>query len=223
MTAPRPPVRARRRTPRRGPAALHPVVLYGRSRGLPGALAALLATALLTAWAAPRLVRAGGVSDPANRLPLVVLAPLVVAAVIGTGLDTPSGELDRAAARAWWRPRLLHLLGLTGAAAGAFALAVTGSPEIYGSPAAIRNLLGCTGITLLTAVVAGAGAGWLPAALYGGLAFLLLQDPAAARAAGAAGWLVRPGPEAGAWATAAVLYTAGAAAWLWRGARTGRA
>ncbi|WP_246150613.1 hypothetical protein [Streptomyces qinzhouensis] len=177
-----------------------------------------MATALSTAWFAPRLlVGENGIADPANRLPLVLVAPLVAAVAIGTGLHTPSDELDRSAARAWWRPRLLQLLGLTGLAAGSFALAVTGSPELYGSPAAIRNLLGCTGIVLLTAVVAGAGAGWLPAVLYTALAYLLYQDPGS----GPVGWVVRPGPGAQAWTTAVVLYVTGAAAWLWRGARRG--
>ncbi|MEW1545245.1 hypothetical protein [Streptomyces tsukubensis] len=203
------------RLPGRTPRPPWPVLLYSRSRGLPSTVAVLVVTALAAAWFAPRLVRADGFADPANRLPLVLVAPLVAAVAIGTGLHTPSDELDRAASRVWWWPRLLHLLGLTGLAAGAFALAVTGSPEVYGSPAAIRNLLGCTGITLLTAVVAGAGVGWLPTVSYGALAYLLLQDPAS----GPAGWAVRPGPEAGPWTVAVVLYAAGAAAWLWRGAR----
>ncbi|MFJ8229256.1 hypothetical protein ACIQ9E_04725 [Streptomyces sp. NPDC094448] len=204
-------------SPPSGRTPLGPVVLYGRSRGLPGTVAVLVVTALATAWMAPRIVRADGFADPANRLPLVLVAPLVAAVAIGTGLHTPSDELDRAASRAWWRPRLLHLLGLTGLAAGSFALAVTGSPEVYGSPAAIRNLLGCTGITLLAAVTAGAGVGWLPTVCYGALAYLLFRDPGS----GPVGWAVRPGPEAGAWAAAVALYAAGAAAWLRRGPRRG--
>ncbi|MFE0424262.1 hypothetical protein [Streptomyces sp. NPDC058953] len=218
MTTRTPPARIPPSVRRR---ALSPVLLYGRSRGLPVAFAALAVTLLVTAWAEPRLVREHGVVDPANRLPLTLLAPVVAAAVVGTGLHTPSAELDRAAARPWWWPRLLHVAGATGLAAAGLALALTGSPDVYGSPAAIRNLLGGVGLTLLTAVVAGAGPSWLPTALYSAVAYFVLipADEAHTGAAGVWGWAVQPGPQTGAWATAVTLFATGTAAWALLGSR----
>ncbi|MEU3603230.1 hypothetical protein ABZ714_31635 [Streptomyces sp. NPDC006798] len=197
--------------------ALSPLVLYGRSRGLPGTLALVTVVLLITAWMAPRLVWENGFKDPTARLPLITLAPLAVAAAIATGLHTHSAELDRTAARPWWRPRLLHIAGMTGAAAAGFAMAVTGNPESYGSPAAIRNLLGAVGVTLLTAALAGAGASWLPMALYSAVTFFVPQPP------GIWGWLSRPGWEPGAWATAVTLFAAGTTTWALRGSRKGAA
>ncbi|MEU5162457.1 hypothetical protein AB0G74_23010 [Streptomyces sp. NPDC020875] len=192
--------------------ALSPLVLYGRSRGLPGTFALVTAVLLITAWTAPRLVREHGFEDPANRLPLILLAPLAVATIVAAGLHTHSAELDRTAARPWWRPRLLHIAGVTGAAAAGFTMALTGSPDVYGSPAAIRNLLGAVGLTLLTAAVAGAGLSWLPMALYTAVAYFVPIT------GGAWGWVNAPGWEPGAWTTALTLFATGTTTWLLRGA-----
>ncbi|MFE5595416.1 hypothetical protein [Streptomyces sp. NPDC056549] len=200
------------RTPR-------PLALYARSRALPGGLAVLAGTAAVAAWAARWLVSAPGLGHTA-RLPVVVLGPLLAAAVIGTGLHTPSDELDRTAVRAWWPRRGAHLLAVTALATALLALAVPGHPEAFGAPAAVRNTLGLTGVAAGGAALVGARLSWLPPLLL--VAAVYLAAPA--EPGGAAAWWawpMQPGPEGGAWTVAAGAFTAGTALYAWRGARRG--
>ncbi|MFF0472783.1 hypothetical protein [Streptomyces sp. NPDC004284] len=191
--------------------------LYARSRALPGALAVLVATAAAAAWAARWLVSLPG-AGPTDRLPVVTLGPLLAAAVIGTGLHTPSDELDRTAARAWWPRRLAHLLAATVLAGLLLALAVPGHAEEFGAPAAVRNTLGLVGVAAGGAALAGARLSWFPPACY--LGAVGLAAPAEPGGAGAWwAWAMQPGPEGGAWTVAAAAFTAGAALYAWRGAR----
>ncbi|QXE39048.1 hypothetical protein KQY30_11140 [Streptomyces sp. GMY02] len=193
--------------------------LYARSRILPATLAALACTALAAAWAAywlqaqPRFGH-----SPSARVPVVVLAPLLAAGVIGTGLYTHSDELDRTAVRPWWFRRAAHLLVLTALAAACLALAVPGHPEEFGAPAIVRNLLGATGVTAGAAALLGARLSWLPMTVYVSGTYLSApRTPGGAAAVWA--WPMQPGPQAAAWVTAVVAYVVGAALYAWRGAR----
>ncbi|WAZ21766.1 hypothetical protein STRCI_002963 [Streptomyces cinnabarinus] len=161
------------------------LTLYARSRALPAAVAALAATTALALWSAQG-------PDPDRPFPPAALAPLLAAAAIGTSLRTPSDELDRTAARPWWRPRLLHLLTLTALATALLTLAQPVDP-----PTMIRNLLGATGLTAGAAVVLGARLSWLP--LFGYVIAMYL---------GISGWT-----------TAAALFVAGGTAYVIRGPR----
>ncbi|MFB7587413.1 hypothetical protein [Streptomyces sp. NPDC056169] len=196
---------------------LPPLSLYLRSRGLPGALAALLATAVAAAWAAERLVSAADF-DHTARLPVVLLGPLLAAGAIGTSLHTPSDELDRTAVRAWWPRRLAHLLAPTAPAVALLALAVPGHAEVFGAPAAVRNTLGLVGMTAASAALVGARLSWLPPTFYVGAAYLAAPSDATGGAVWW-GWATRPGPEGEAWTAAALCLAAGTALYAWRGAR----
>ncbi|MFF3749555.1 hypothetical protein ACFYYH_03700 [Streptomyces sp. NPDC002018] len=192
-------------------------VLYARSRVLPATLGTLVGTALTAAWAAHWL-QAQPHFDHSARVPVVVLAPLIAAGAIGTGLYTHSDELDRTAVRPWWPRRLVHLVVLTVLAAGLLALAVPGRPDEFGAPAMVRNLLGAAGVTAAAAALLGARLSWLPMTLYLSAAYL-----SAPRTPGGVGavwaWPMQPGPQGAAWAVAAVAYGVGAALYAWRGAR----
>ncbi|MGW6390696.1 hypothetical protein ACWFR1_09330 [Streptomyces sp. NPDC055103] len=190
---------------------------YLRSRGLPGALAALLGTAAVAAWAAWWLVSLPDL-DHTARLPVVLLGPLLAAGVIGTSLYTPSDELDRTAVRAWWPRRLAHLLAPTALAVALLALAVPGHAEAFGAPATVRNTLGLVGVAAAAAALVGARLSWLPPTFYAGVVYLAAPSDATGGAAWW-GWVTRPGPEGEAWAVAAVAFAAGAALYGWRGAR----
>ncbi|MFB6816870.1 hypothetical protein ACFCV8_20230 [Streptomyces sp. NPDC056347] len=190
-------------------------LLYLRSRALLVTAAALAGTVLLAAWSAywlqeqPRF-------DHTARVPVVVLAPLLAAAAIGTGLHSHSEELDRASARRWWPRLLLHLLVATALVAGALAAAVPGHPEAFGAPAMVRNVLGSTGVTAASAALFGARSSWLPMTVYGGAVYLAAPDvPGGAAALWA--WPLQPGPESGAWLVAGAAYAAGAALLAVRG------
>lgn len=190
-------------------------LLYARSRTLPRTVAAIAATAALAVWAAHGL---DAYLDPSRRVPVVALAPLAAAAVIGASLYSASDELDRTAVRPWWRRRLVHLLALTALAAALLPWAVLGHTSSFGPPAMIRNTLGCVGLTAGAAVLLGAGLSWLPVFGYVSAVYV--------GAAGLRGgsvplwaWLVQPAGQRDAWLVALVAFVAGVLLYLLRGAR----
>ncbi|MEU2660309.1 hypothetical protein ABZ615_33950 [Streptomyces sp. NPDC007325] len=188
--------------------------LYLRSRGVPGALAVVLA-AVAAAW-----LLAPEDGSPHARVP-VVMAPLLVAAAIGTSLHTASDELDRTAVRAWWPLRLGHVLVPVAAAAALFVLVLPGDPAEaeFGASAAVRNTLGLTGLAAGAAALVGARASWLPPVTYTAAVWLTPPD---AGAAAWWGWALRPAAEGPAWTVACALLCAGTALFARRGPRPGR-
>ncbi|CAM5425352.1 hypothetical protein [Streptomyces aurantiogriseus] len=195
--------------------ALDGPLLYARSRTVPRALAALCATAGLALWGAHG---AGASVDPERLVPVVALAPLFAAAVIGTSLHTESDELDRTAARPWWRWRAVHLLALTALAAALLSVVALGQPSGFGPSAMLRNTLGAAGLTAAAAAVLGSRLSWLPAFGYAGAVYLGAAGPQR-HAATVWAWPVRPGDEPGAWAVALAAFAVGGALYVVRGAR----
>ncbi|MET8580880.1 hypothetical protein ABZX39_08315 [Streptomyces collinus] len=191
------------------------LVLYARSRAVPLALCALAATTAFAVWAARGL---DAYLDPDRRVPVVALAPLLAAAVIGTSLHTASDELDRTAVRPWWPRRLAQLGALTALAATLLPLAVLGHAETFGAPAMVRNALGCTGVTAASAVLLGARLSWLPAFGYVSAVYLASVGTRG-RAVTVWAWPMQPGAQPGAWAAALAAFVLGAAAYAVRGAR----
>ncbi|GGJ37108.1 hypothetical protein [Streptomyces brasiliensis] len=190
-------------------------LLYARSRALPVTLAALAGTAVFALWAAHRMEM---YLDPDRRVPIVALAPLLAAAMIGASLRTPSDELDRTAVRPWWPLRLGQLAGLTALAAALMSPAVLGHPDVFGPPALIRNTLGCTGVTAAAAVLLGARLSWLPAFGYVSAVYLG-SSGVRGRAATVWAWPMQPGAQPGAWAAALGAFVVGGALYVVLGAR----
>jgi hypothetical protein len=188
-------------------------LLFARSRGIPLTVASLAAIALLAVWGAHGL---DAYLEPSRRVPVVALAPLLAAAVIGTGLHPYTDELDRTAVRPWWTWRLAQVLGLTALAATLLAFAVLGHTAEFGAPAMARNALGAMGITAATAVVIDARLSWLPAFAYLSAIYL---GSGRVRGSGVEiwAWPMQPGPEPGAWAAALALFVAGTSVYEWRG------
>ncbi|MFI8293273.1 hypothetical protein EAO71_31780 [Streptomyces sp. ms191] len=190
-------------------------VLYARSRGLVGAVAALVGTAAVAAWAAAWLRTRAGL-DPEAGASLAALAPLLAAGAVGTSLHVWSEDLDRTAVRPWWPRRAAHLAVLTAPAVTLLALAVLpGYAEGFGVAAMVRNTLGSVGVTAAAAVLLGARLSWLPMTAYVGACRLAGTD-------GGAGlwcWPVLPGTRPGAWPVAVALFAVGAAVYVARGAR----
>ncbi|MFJ3820224.1 hypothetical protein [Streptomyces nodosus] len=182
-------------------------LLYARSRAVPVTLASLAGTAAFAVWAAHRM---DAYLDTYRRVPIVALAPLLAAAVIGTSLHSASPELDRTAVRPWWPRRLAQLLGLTAVAAVLLPAAVLGDAHAFGPPAMIRNVLGCTSVTAVAAVLLGARLSWLPA--FGYVSAVYLATPGL-RGHGVTlwAWPMQPGSAPGAWAAALTAFAVGAA------------
>ncbi|MER5945013.1 hypothetical protein ABT127_02995 [Streptomyces sp. NPDC001904] len=199
-------------------AAPRPFVLYARSRALPATVAALVATALLTLWAA---TRPDTYVDPHQRVPLLALAPLFASAVIGVSTHQYARELDRTAVRRWWPLRLAHLLALTALAAAVLALAVPGHVHEFGAAAMVRNTLGATGLTAVAAVLVGARLSWLPTLVYLGVVYLSYSNPKL-HGATVLTWSMQPGPQRAAWAVALAAFVAGAALYACVGPRDDR-
>ncbi|MCX4762205.1 hypothetical protein OG562_14720 [Streptomyces sp. NBC_01275] len=189
--------------------------LYARSRAVPLTLAALAGTAVFAVWAAGRL---DAYLDPYRRVPIVALAPLLAAAVIGASLFTASEELDRTAVRPWWRRRLAQLLGPTALAAALLPLAVLGDDLLFGPPAMIRNTLGCVGVTAAAAVLVGARLSWLPGFGYVSAVYLASHG-VRGRAVTVWAWPVQPGYQQGAWLAAGTAFVLGTALYAVCGAR----
>ncbi|WP_031476759.1 hypothetical protein [Streptomyces bicolor] len=190
-------------------------LLYVRSRTVPRTVAALAATAALAVWAAHEL---DAYLDPDRRVPVIALAPLFAAAVIGTSLYTASEELDRTAVRPWWRRRLVHLLTLTALAAALLPWAVLGHASFFGPSAMIRNTLGCTGLTAAAAALLGARLSWLP--VFGYVSAVYLGASALrGNSVPLWAWLVQPAAERGAWVVALVAFGVGGVLYVLRGAR----
>ncbi|MEU1179247.1 hypothetical protein ABZ464_16640 [Streptomyces sp. NPDC005820] len=183
------------------------MLLYVRSRSVPGTLAGTVVLALGAA------ARTGSGSDPDRLLPVAVLAPLLVAAVIGTHLHSASEDLDRTAVRPWWPRRLGLLLGPAALAAVLLPLAVPGD-----GPAVLRNLLGCTGLVAASAVLLGARSSWLPAGGYVGAVYLAAEG-VHGRAVTLWAWPVQPGGVTAAWVVAGGAFALGTAWYAVCGAR----
>ncbi|WP_406092605.1 hypothetical protein [Streptomyces sp. NBC_01013] len=192
--------------------------LYLRSRALPRTAAALACIVLLAAWSAGRLEDH---FDHSARVPVLVLAPLLVSSAIGTSLYAAADELDRTAVHRWWPRRLLHLLALAVPAAAALALAVPGHPESFGAPGMVRNVLGATGVAAASAALIGARLSWLPMTVYSSAVYLAApRTPGGAASVWA--WPMQPGPQPAAWLVASVACAAGAALFAVRGPRRER-
>lgn len=99
-------------------------------------------------------------------VPWVVLLPVASAAVIGLAARTAVPELERGSARslAWFRAG--HTAAPTTVSAARTTLVTANLHDALTTAAAVRNLLGFTGLALLSATVLGGAQAWLlPAAM----------------------------------------------------------
>jgi hypothetical protein len=173
--------------------------LYARSRRVPAAAvalavcAALLRAALQWHWAV-----GGGLE--AQQIPLIIETG--AAAAIAVTSHGPFGEQERATGR--WLPylRLGTAIGLTGLAILALGAGAAGENLNEGILVLARNVIGITGIGLLTSLVTGGLLAWtLPLGYMAFGQYALLQ---AWRAPWA--WPVRSPSDRGAWIAACAVY-----------------
>jgi hypothetical protein len=187
--------------------------LHLRSRRVPTAVLALavsgtvMRAALHWHWA----FTSGRLSQ---QLPMIIEAGAAVVVVVTT--HSPFGEPERATGR--WLPylRLATALLLTGLAIAALQLGVTGASLDGGILQMVRNVIGITGIGLLSSLVTGGLLAWiLPLGYVAFSEYALIEawnNPWT--------WPVRPPADRGAWICACLVYAAGLLAFAVRGART---
>ena len=188
------------------------VWLYLRSRRAPAAVLALaVCAAALRAVVHWQLTSAGGLTQ---QTPMILEAAAAV--VIAVTTHGPFGEAERATGR--WLPvlRFGAVIALTGVAIGLLQLGVTGLSLTGGVMQLARNVIGITGIGLLTSLATGGLLAWIPPLGYLGFAEYALieawRNPWT--------WPARPPTDRGAWICAALVFAVGVLAFTVRGART---
>jgi hypothetical protein len=186
--------------------------LHLRSRRVPAAVLALaVCGAALRAVVHWQLTSGGALTQ---QTPMIIEAAAGV--VIAVTTHGPFGEAERATGR--WLPvlRLGAALALTGVAIGLLELGVTGAALDGGVLTLARNVIGITGIGLLTSLVTGGLLAWIPQLGYVAFAEYALnqawRNPWT--------WPVRPPTDRGAWICAALVFAVGLGAFAVRGART---
>jgi hypothetical protein len=198
---------------RRAVAALRLPWLYLVSRRAPAALGLLAGLAVLL-WSA--LFWHWGISGGRAAQQFISLTiETAAAAVIAVTTYGPFGEPERATGR--WLPylRLGAAVALTAIAYGALAAGATGGALPGGTVALLRNLVGITGIGLLSAAAVGGAFGWT-----GPLAYLLVTEVALTGNPTTPWlWAARPPDDLGGALCAALLFAAGIAAVTLFGAR----
>jgi hypothetical protein len=211
-TPPLPPAASARSTSRTGSAA-RLSWLYLRSRRAPGAVLALAVCAAALMAVLRWHLNLNG-SAGAQEIPMIIAAGAAVVITVTT--HSPFGEAERATGR--WLPvlRLGAALALTGVAIGLLQLGVTGVGLTGGVMQLARNVIGITGIGLLTSLVTGGLLAWiLPLGYLGFAEYALIEawrNPWT--------WPARPPTDRGAWICAALVFAVGLGAFTLRGART---
>jgi hypothetical protein len=201
------------------PATARLVWLHLRSRRLPPALLALLASGVVL-WAALTHHWWYGTGPAASELPTLIEG--CAAAIIAVTTHSPFGEPERATPR-WLPPlRLGTALLLSGAAIGLLA---AGAAVGYDPKAGVgltggilpvaRNLLGFTGVGFILALAIGGLLSWI-----GPLAYVAIcQFALVANYSEPLTWASRPPADRGGWIAAVAVFALGLAGLTLRGAR----
>jgi hypothetical protein len=213
-TPPVPPARSAASLPASEPVwwAARLAWLHLRSRRAPAAVLALaVCAAALRAVVHWQLTSDGGLTQ---QTPMILEAAAAVVVAVTT--HGPFGEAERATGR--WLPylRLGSALALTVVAIGMLQLGVTGAALNGGVLVLARNVIGITGIGLLTSLFTGGLLAWIIQLGYVAFAQYALnqawRNPWT--------WPVRPPTDRGAWICACLVFAIGLLAFTVRGART---
>ncbi|PRX50387.1 hypothetical protein B0I33_102508 [Prauserella shujinwangii] len=151
------------------------LILYARSRRLATTVGAIVAAVVLGATIGPAQHQLNTASE--SSIPWLMLLPLVLAAAIGLSIRSSMHDLDATSARALACWRLGQIVALAVLSAAGLVLITADLTGPFGSTAALRNLAGFLGVTLLTGrLIAGRLAWLLPSAWA--FTALTLGDPA---------------------------------------------
>ncbi|MEV4823910.1 hypothetical protein [Micromonospora sp. NPDC049274] len=194
------------------------LTLHVRSRGASMFVVGVGVITLL-AWAAGTWLASRPYFDgPAARVPVVALAPLLAALLLGPTLAGADEDLEHSTPLPWRAWRAGHLLVAAFVTAMALSLAGLRESHTFGAHALVRNALGCIGLVVGGAVLLGARLAWLPAFVYVCAVYAAApRQPGTVVAAWA--WPIQPSTTATSWLTAATIFAVGAAGYVHGGAR----
>lgn len=182
------------------------LLLYVRSRHVPIALAAAVAT-VAGLWAL------GQVAGPDRANPMLgTLAVLVCATVAGPGLAGDDHDLERTAAIAWPPRRAVHLLAVGAVVVGVVTATAAAGERLAPLGQTTRDAVGMTGLVALGAASVGASRAWILPLAWTMLASILLNTAWAGSTSAyqqALTWTAQPTQSDPATVTAVVLGVAG--------------
>ncbi|CAN5699685.1 hypothetical protein BH24ACT21_BH24ACT21_09250 [soil metagenome] len=143
---------------------------------------------------------------------VLILAPVLVASAIGSGVHSPFGETERTAARPLSPLRFGHFFGLISLASLALVLVaffwrIDGDDTSHTIFMLVRNVGGFTGIAFFTALILGGKLSWVSPLVFSMYVLLrgLKPDGVWARWA----WPARPATDELSWVIPLVLLVAG--------------
>lgn len=184
---------------------MNTLALYIRSRRVSVAVPTIVVVGAVMFAVANLMVRSDSFGDQAL-IPTVVIGPIALAIAVTSTVDDPSDEIVRAAPFRIGRARVGHVLGLVFLAALVLLPLSTFPEMVLSSSAGIRNLLGYTGLGLVTAWFISGRWAWVAPVVYG-LGALTVEG--AARSGHLFFWPTRPDGSAIAWGIAVVLFGLG--------------
>lgn len=198
--------------------------LHARARGIPSAAAALVLIAV-AAWAASYVLAHPDLAypdtfQPDGRVPVIVGAALLAILLLSGGLAGHDRSLEQTTPTQWRRWRTAHVMGIAVVAGVLLAITVIPAATTFGAAAMVRNVIGYTGLTALSATVLGAPLAWAPPLVFTATVYLA----APSQATGAALWWAWPMQPRGwdaSWICAGLIFLIGAAAYIRYGSGAG--
>lgn len=188
--------------------------LYLRSRRAAYATGGVLGVALCTWGLGSWVLSIPGVGAKSEPFVYIqVLAPMLVACMVGASAYSPFGETERTTARPLPPLRFGHLAGLTSCAAVALILVVLawklgGENQSRMVLTLLRNLAGFSGLALLAAWIVGGRLAWVLPLVYAMYALIRGLKPDGTEWARWA-WPMRPLSDDLSWTVSLVLLVVG--------------
>ena len=188
------------------------MLLFIRSRNLLWTLGGCTAVALIIlALGSEQLILAYG---SGAGIPYATIFPLFCACLVGLSTRSPFTEFEQSVARPMAMLRLCGILAVLFLSMLGVGMATWHLPGSVSGGAALRNLLGLSGLALLTAAFTGSRTSWvLPCSCV-----VTTLSLSTGSSDGLWAWLLRPNNDLDALAVALTLAAVGAAAVALRGA-----
>lgn len=196
---------------------MSPLILLARARGLTWSIPALLAVIGIGAWCAHAL-ESQQRFDEFDRAPAVVLAALTASFLTISCLHTADEELDGATPRLTRAAILGLVMGLVALGGLAALICLPLAPLERGGAELARNLVGLTGLGLLSGAVGRPAVGWTAPFVWTGISYFGVPKDFQNHPDQATwGWLLFPASYPTTWVVAGALLLAGLALYAWAG------